>query len=117
MTLEQLHNLRPLSYKYDSVEKINAIMSIKRQEPADWKFYRLLAAHYGGIYKKGLGKFHCHFEYNPKTEELKIADIRISDYITEDSVIKRPGMKYYSAERRSYVEWEIEQEKKRVMES
>lgn len=94
MDLEQIR--RPEHSYINSVQDINARITAKPQQlyrsKEDFKYWSQLAAFFGGTYAKGLRKFECHWEYNPVTGELKTAKIDI----TYKTVIKKPGMQYYT---------------------
>ncbi|WP_159468003.1 hypothetical protein [Dyadobacter sp. 3J3] len=98
MELEELRRIHPLTVKeVTSVEDINArIIMRKFNNQSDFKFYYFLAAHFGGIYDKDNARFKTHYEYNPETSELKHARIRISNFISERSIIRSKGKIYFS---------------------
>lgn len=105
MQLEELKRIHPLTVKeITRVEDINArIVMRKFNSQKDFKFYYFLAAHLGGIYDKNSSRFKSYYEFNPATEELSTARIRISDSITEKSIIRRKGMLYFSGFHKSQV--------------
>ena len=106
MKLEELRKIHPLTVKeVTCVEDINALIVMRKQNSQkDFKFFYYLAAHYGGVYQKDRGKFLIYYECDLDARTIKPARLRISDHITEDSIIRNKKMIYLSGWNKSEVE-------------
>jgi len=97
-SLEEIAKQYPLLVKeLTDLTAVQAALRMIKNTPNKDEYFKalaIIATKYSGIYSSFEKKFEVHYEINPKTRDVKGVDINLNGFISERSIVKRPGMIY-----------------------